>query len=182
MLLPYLSLYFQGCRWRTTLLGISQVHCWTVQFLPSGLEHLQVSLLSHGSFFSNHNFTYSADLSFTPSPDRRSLGYSPDLAAVPSWASFSANNSYAPMLESSLLSRGILHDRSLFSGLLSCPASKNTTAGAGDCVKALADPNPDPDPDDGINEQFRKRDDPVHRCRSLPSCTAKVKSDYRCSG
>jgi hypothetical protein len=133
-------------------------------------------------FFSNHNFTYSADLSFTPSPDRRSLGYSPDLAAVPSWASFSANNSYAPMLESSLLSRGILHDRSLFSGLLSCPASKNTTAGAGDCVKALADPNPDPDPDDGINEQFRKRDDPVHRCRSLPSCTAKVKSDYRCSG
>ncbi|KAJ7220598.1 hypothetical protein GGX14DRAFT_202019 [Mycena pura] len=78
------------------------------------------------------------------------------------------------MLESSLLSRGILHDRSLFSGLLSCPASKNTTAGAGDCVKALADPNPDPDPDDGINEQFRKRDDPVHRLAKrviVPGCT-----------
>ncbi|KAJ6518854.1 hypothetical protein C8R45DRAFT_808535, partial [Mycena sanguinolenta] len=115
-------------------------------------------------------------------PDRRSLGFSPALSAVPNWALFSANDSYAPLLESSLLSRGVLHDRSLFSGLLSCPASKNTTAGAGDCVKALADPNPDPDPDDGVDEQFRKRRDSVHRCRSLPSCTAKVKPDYRCSG
>ncbi|KAF7370548.1 hypothetical protein MSAN_00687000 [Mycena sanguinolenta] len=126
------------------------------------------------NFFHQDWNIYNADLSFTPSPDRRSLGYSPNLAAVPSWALFSANDSYAPMLESSLLSRGILHDRSLFSGLLSCPASKNTTAGAGNCAKALADPNPDPDPDDGINEQFRKRDDSVHRLAKrviVPGCT-----------